>query len=316
MRQFRANQVRPLARSLVSRLNKLRRGPETSQWRTVLAVVAPGALLAAMIWAWDRSGLTADDLRWKPVLALMVITSPLSFLLKAAEFSVAAQIAGHRPSRRLAAETAVLSSVANLAPLPGSLLVTVQTLAERGSSYGRALTASAIPGIAWLGITAGIGGVAIASRGSLGLGVLASITGVVVLGAAAAAFVRTVPASRRVSLAAATLTVELGWLAISATRFTLAAAAVGVSLTPAQALSFSVAGALTVAIGFVPGGLGVREALIAGLSPLVGLPVDVGVLMGAIDRVVWLGALAIAGTVMLAARRYRTAETNSANGSE
>ena len=44
------------------------------------------------------------------------------------------------------------------------------------------------------------------------------------------------------------------------------------------------------AIGFFPGGLGVREALIAALSPLIGLDLETGVLLGAVDRVVWLGS--------------------------
>ena len=68
----------------------------------------------------------------------------------------------------------------------------------------------------------------------------------------------------------------------------LAAAVIGVDLTVPQALALSVAGAITVAIGFFPGGLGVREALIAALSPLIGLDLETGVLLGAVDRVVWL----------------------------
>ena len=55
---------------------------------------------------------------------------------------------------------------------------------------------------------------------------------------------------------------------------------IGVDLTVTQALALSVAGAITVAIGFFPGGLGVREALIAALSPLIGLDLESGVLLG------------------------------------
>jgi hypothetical protein len=67
-------------------------------------------------------------------------------------------------------------------------------------------------------------------------------------------------------------------------------------------VALSVAGALTVAIGFFHGGLGVREALIAALAPLIGLPFDTGVLLGSLDRVVWLTFLALAAGV-LALRR-------------
>ena len=92
---------------------------------------------------------------------------------------------------------------------------------------------------------------------------------------------------------------------MSGLRFTLAAAVIGVDLALPQALALSVASAITVAIGFFPGGLGVREALIAALSPLIGLDLKTGVLLGAVDRVVWLGFLALAG-VGLTVNRRRT----------
>ena len=57
------------------------------------------------------------------------------------------------------------------------------------------------------------------------------------------------------------------------------------------------------AIGFFPGGLGVREALIASLSPLIGLPFDTGVLIGSLDRVIWLVFLAAAGALLATRRR-------------
>jgi len=62
----------------------------------------------------------------------------------------------------------------------------------------------------------------------------------------------------------------------------------------------SVAGAASVAIGFVPGGLGVREALIAALSPLIGLDVDAGLILGVVDRVVWLAVLGVAALSLAA----------------
>ncbi len=61
------------------------------------------------------------------------------------------------------------------------------------------------------------------------------------------------------------------------------------------------------AIGFFPGGLGIREALIAALSPLIGLDLETGVLLGAIDRVVWLGFLALAGLGLAGGRRHTSA---------
>ncbi|MEC7144470.1 MAG: hypothetical protein VXW59_02705, partial [Actinomycetota bacterium] len=133
--------------------------------------------------------------------------------------------------------------------------------------------------------------------------------GIALVGAGAI-FRSTGPSDGRPTLVLAILLVETGWLAVSGFRFTLAAAVIGVDLTVTQALALSIAGAITVAIGFLPGGLGVREALIAALSPLIGLDLETGVLLGAVDRLVWLSALALAG-VGLAVSRPRTSAVSA-----
>lgn len=285
--------------AVLRRLLDQRATPLPATARRSILVVAGVAILVASAWAWRSSGLSGRDIEWVPVVLALVVAAPASLALKAAEFRVAARVVGQRPSRRRSVDVAVVSSAANLLPLPGSLLVTVRSLSEDGSSYGRALAASAVPGLAWLGITGLVGGAAIATEGPWWLGAVTVAAGVGALVSAGVLFSNTAPADGRVGLAATILAVEAGWLAVSAVRLGLAVTALGVSVAPTQALALSVAGALTVAIGFFPGGLGIREALIAGLSPLIGLPFDTGILIGSLDRVVWLLFLAIAAGLVL-----------------
>lgn len=265
--------------------------------------IATVAIAGASVWAWQSSDLSFGALEWVPILVVLLVAAPLSLALKAAEFVLAGRIADQRPSAGRALDVAVVSSAANLLPLPGSLLVTVRSLSEDGSTYGTALSASAVPGLAWLAITGVIGGTAIAIEGPAVLGAVTIVAGVAIGVGASMLFANTAPSAGRGALAAGVIAVEAGWLAISALRLGLAVAALGVSIDPTQAVALSVAGALTVAIGFFPGGLGVREALIAGLSPLIGLPFDTGVLIGSLDRVIWLLFLAAAGSVMAISRR-------------
>lgn len=291
----------------VRELLERRAQPLPDHYRLPLLVIAAGALTVAMVWAWNRAELTIDDLSWEPLAALALVAVPASLLLKAAEFVVAARIAGQRPGPRLAMETAVVSSAANLLPLPGSLLITVKALADGGAGYGGAVAASAVSGAAWLGITGMIGGAALVVEGATAVGLIALVGGGIALVGAGAIFRSTGPNDGRPTLVLAILLVETGWLAVSGFRFTLAAAVIGVDLTVTQALALSIAGAITVAIGFLPGGLGVREALIAALSPLIGLDLETGVLLGAVDRLVWLSALALAGVGLAVSRRRTSA---------
>jgi hypothetical protein len=276
-------------RALLSR----RAEPLPARWRnSILAVAAVGVAIVS-VWAWRSSGLSVDDLEWVPIAALFAVAAPLSLGLKAAEFDVAARIASQRPSVRRSFDVAVVSSAANLLPLPGSLIVTVQSLSTSGSTYGGALAASAVPGLAWVGLTGIAGGIGIAVAGPPLLGVAVMGAGIIAGAIAARLFVATAPVEGRVTLAARIVGVEVGWLAVSALRLGLAVVALGETVDLPQALALSVAGALTVAIGFFPSGLGVREALLAGLSPLIGLELDIGVLIGTVDRIVWLVFLAV-----------------------
>ena len=285
------------------RLLDQRAQPLPPTLRTVLLAVSAVGVVVASVWAWQSSGLSADDIEWLPILVAFGVAAPASLVLKALEFRVAAQVAGQQPAARRSFEVAVVSSAANLLPLPGSLIVTVQSLSADGTTYGRAIAASAVPGLAWLGITGLVGGAAIGVEGTLWLAVAVVVVGLGAATAAALLFRSTAPSEGRAGLAAAIIAVEAGWLGISALRLGLAVSALGVSIEPTQAVALSVAGALTVAIGFFPGGLGVREALIAALSPLIGLPFDTGILLGTIDRVVWLAFLALAALVLSVSSR-------------
>jgi hypothetical protein len=288
--------------SALRRLLDQRAQPLPPTVRTTLLVLSGLAVVAASVWAWRSSGLRADDIELLPIVVAFAVAAPVSLVLKALEFRVAARVAGQRPSGRRSLDVAVVSSAANLLPLPGSLLVTVRSLSEDGTTYGRAIAASAVPGLAWLAITGVVGGTAIGIEGTPVLATIVVAAGVVAAVGAALLFRSSAPAEGRMGLIASIVAVEAGWLAVSAFRLGLAVSALGVSIEPTQAVALSVAGALTVAIGFFPGGLGVREALIAGLAPLIGLPFDTGILLGSLDRVVWLAFLALAAAA-LATRR-------------
>jgi uncharacterized membrane protein YbhN (UPF0104 family) len=77
-------------------------------------------------------------------------------------------------------------------------------------------------------------------------------------------------------------------------------------------LALGVAGAMSVAIGFLPSGIGAREALIALLSPIINLPLSQGVLLGVIDRLVWITFLSVVALALVIDRaRHRPREPDA-----
>lgn len=294
-----ASRLFEVASATLRRLLDQRAQPLDKRLNTTVGVVAAVGVGAATLWAWRSSELALAELSWWPIVIAFVVTAPVSLLLKSAEYQLSARIASQKPTQSRSLRVAVVSSAANLLPLPGSMIVTVRSLSADGSTYGSAITAGAVPGLSWLSITGLVGGVAIATEGPPLLGAITVLGGLIAGLAAIKLFRTAAPARGSAGLVLAIIGVEVGWLLVSATRLGLAVTALGVSISPTQALALSVAGALTVAIGFFPGGLGLREALLAGLSPLIGLEFDIGVLIGSVDRLVWLSFLAIASGVLL-----------------
>ena len=280
----------------LSRLLERRAQPLNKKTTVTVTIVAALGLAVATVWAWQSSELVG--LSWWPIILSALLAAPASLGLKSAEYQLCARLAAQRPTQSHSLKIAVLSSAANLLPLPGSMIVTVRSLSESGSTYGKAISASAVPGISWLAITWVVGGFAIVIEGHAWLGTLSVVAGLLVGLFACRLFTASETKEPKVPLAFAIIAVEVGWLGVSALRLSLAVAALGIAISPTQAVALSVAGALTVAIGFFPGGLGLREALLAALSPLIGLQFNIGVLLGSIDRLIWLSFLAVASAVL------------------
>ena len=265
--------------------------------QAVVIAVTVLALVVAAVWAWRSTDLSLAEITWWPIVVAFLVISPVTLGAKMLEYDAASRIVGARAPWRRALDVSIVSAAANLLPIPGSVIVTTQSISEQGATYGSAVVASTIPGLAWLGLSGLVGGTAISVAGGAFVGTLIALAGVLVTTAAVLAFRRTARPEGRGRLALRIGLIELAWIALSGTRFWLLLRALDVHASPAQVLALAVAGAMTVAIGFVPGGLGVREALIAALSPIIDLPVADGLLLGVIDRVVWLSFLAVAALV-------------------
>src|SRR6202012_4641630 len=72
--------------------------------------------------------------------------------------------------------------------------------------------------------------------------------------------------------------VETGLVLVQAVRLALVLRGFGVSISPAQAVALALSGVVAAALGIVPGGLGLREALATGIGPVVGLPASVSLI--------------------------------------
>jgi uncharacterized membrane protein YbhN (UPF0104 family) len=241
------------------------------------------------------------EVRWPVLLLLPLVGVPATVAVNAWEYRVTAGLLGHRVPPTDAARVSVLSTAANLLPIPGAVLVRSRALRQRGTGLGAALALTTAIGVSWVGVTAVLaGGLQLGSAGDPVLGGGALVGGLVVLGAAALVAARTRGVTLRRGDIGTVLLVEAVAVLVAAARLLLALWGLGYSASVTQGVALSLAGSLGSAVGFLPAGLGVRELLAAGIGPLVGLPAAVSLVATAVDRVLGLVVLAAITGVLVA----------------
>ena len=250
----------------------------------VLAVVTVAVIVVAAVLSF-RSLPDTDTLRWWPLVLVGLVGVPLTVALNGLEYVVAGRMVGVPVGGWAALRISVYGSAANLLPIPGAALVRIQALRREGTGTGRATVTLGAVGLAWLAVSFGLAG-ALLLPTKPGVGALFLVGGLAGL-AVTAVLVR----STNRDLAALVM-VEIGFAISQAGRLYLCLLALDQDPSAAQAFALGISVAVGSAIGFLPGGLGIREAVAALLSPLVGLPASVGFLATVLDRVVGLVCLA------------------------
>lgn len=217
-----------------------------------------------------------ERIRWLPLLFGALGGVPVMLVLNAIEYRLTGRAAEQDVPFREAFRVTVLSSAANVLPVPGSVIVRVQALAERGLAYRRALSAATSIGGVWISTTLSLAGAGqiLVGRVLPGLALLA--VGGSGLAVALVWLRRQVGSQQFPALARAVTMLEFGFVVVAAARMYFVLLGLDADIDLSDALALTIAGAAANAAGFFPGGLGLREILAAGISPLVGLPAVTG----------------------------------------
>lgn len=255
---------------------------------------------------------TTSNIDWALIAAVGVIGPTVTILLNAMEFRGQGRMLGHEIEWPDAIRISTLSSAANLLPLPGSIVVRTGSLTRRGSTLAQATATGLIAGVAWIGsafATAGFGAALLSQFTLAGAG--GSIA--LLLIALSRHLARRLDAGALVAWPAL-VTVEFALTLVSGARFFFVIVALGFDVSGGQALALTVSGAIASAAGIFPAGLGLREAMSAGVAALIDLPAAVGFVAASIDRVLGLAVLGLA-TVGYLAGRQRSGEDESVSAS-
>jgi Lysylphosphatidylglycerol synthase TM region len=249
-------------------------------------------------------------IRWDLILITGLVCVPASTALNALEYRVMAHFADHHPPALEIVQVSVLGTAANLLPVPGAVVVRLANLRKGGVRMTRALNLTAIIGLTWVGSACVLGGIA-NLVGHAGFGVVALAVGFALMTVTMILLARTLERGTRLAGSIELVAIEAGFALVSALRLFLVAAALRFDVSFAQATALMIAAVTAAAIGFLPSGLGVREGIAAILSPIVGMPAAVGLVITAVERVIGLVVLSVfAAIVTFVTRKQRhTADT-------
>jgi hypothetical protein len=214
------------------------------------------------------------------MVGVIVLGVPLMTLANAAEYRVSGIIVSRTIGCAAALRIAVLSTAANLLPLPGGPLVRVKGLVDEGERPPRAVAVTLVMGGAWLATSLLVAGLFADVEPEIA-GLLIGV-GMLVGATVVAALVRLIR-KRRAPLIAMVGGVELAATLATGFRMWLVALALGFDLG-SGALVLGVAPVLGAAVVIVPAGLGVRELIASLAAPAVGLDPAAGFLIASVDR--------------------------------
>lgn len=292
---------RTRARALVVRFEKSRTLTQGKPWALAIALVVFVWISVVSI-----AGLpdTANDPSVGLLLPIAVLTVG-TLVINGLEFMVAGRLIGQRVGLPLSLQTSVLSSAANVLPIPGAALVRIRALREVDVPYRRAVASTALVGIAWLGASAIGAGVFLLWQGHTSAGVICLVLG---LCAMALGPVVLRPPDGRVVIEL--IAVEAASMIVTTLRLFFVARASGYGLSMSSSAILGLSGVLASAAGIFPGGLGLREAISAATAPITSVDPAVAVVISAMDRIAFYIVLAMA-TLLLFTVRWRSRTTRS-----
>ena len=272
---------------------KVRHRPSPRVERILLAVSFVAFVVVAVL-AIDNFPEVGTGIRWEILLPAGILGTAASLVFNGTEFAVTARFVGQRIPFSRAMRVTIIGSAANLLPLPGGALVRVQSLAADGARYRHSLTAAATIGVMSVGATFVV--VGFANTGTVSTGAVLALLGIgVVVIAIATAMLRTASDARRASrFGMWFLIVEAAYATMASFRLWLIFKGLGVHVDLPAAFALSGVGSIATAASFFPGELGVKEALVGLVSPLVGVQVAVGVTGAVVTRLFTFAGLAVA----------------------
>lgn len=258
---------------------------DRATWQKVALVVAALFFAGGLAWSIYVFPASLTDLHFAPMLGVVLLGVPLTILLNAAEFMATADYTRRRSTWPGAIEVTIISTAANMLPLPGGTIARVAALRSLGASVRDGVRINLLAAVIWAAIALMYSGAWMMVSGHQDYGLAFSLVGAVIFLPALAYVAWTADSW---NLALKFVLIRSAMLILDSIHLLLCLWALGMSASFAQAASLALSGVVGSAVSIVPAGLGVREAVASTLASAVGLSLSAGFLAAALNRMLGL----------------------------
>lgn len=232
-----------------------------------------------------------------PLLIIILGTLPAGLALSAMDFQAMARLSNVKVRFWSAAEVVLYSRAASLLPVPGSFAVRMTVLKAQGATFKRSGGLMFLFTALWGGIGFCFSAAWLSFQAPLLLTTVFLAVGLGIL-AICSWFVQKSKFDWRIASRAAVL--RFGLIALEALTLMFAVQSVGVEVEYYQTAILVVAPFLA---GVVPAGIGVRETIIAALSPIAGIDPVTGFLAATAARLSGMAFLVVCALSAFIIRR-------------
>lgn len=261
-----------------------------------LALVAASCFFCiALYWAVSERPLTWDMVLSGQLYILLFALIPGMIVLNGLELKYASSLIGVTVRYLKALKISVVASAANMLPLPGGPLVRIGSVVSEGKGVKKGFLSVIVPAFFWLGLSL----LAAAAAGAIVGQTLIAIT-MLLAGLLALATGWRLGGRQGTSkqTKAILMIVKAVGVAAEVLAMKFAFELIGVEVGLSQVIFISASSAIAAVTMIFPAGLGIREALAAGLGVAVGVPVAASILAASIVRLASIAVLVPTGLVL------------------
>ena len=273
--------------------------PEMPRPLRRLATMLGGLLLiGGVVWSMARLDLSLNELQLAPLVINLLLVQPTILAIASLTLGISARVIGSRIGFGDGLTAVSYASFAEILPIPGGALVRGAALMRAGANLRGATYVITLTAILTLTLLGALSSGALMLMGT-------SQAWPVLIAMIVVTLVILYSIATRVSLGitASVLGVRLVTAAVGATSIYFCLAAISEQSGVLEAALLTISGSLGTAVSIVPAGIGISEAIAAGLATLTDIRPEAAFLAVALHRVLGLAVSLVTIAVMRLGRQ-------------